>query len=138
MQWGDINYENTQYSAQAAYGQSKLANILFTRELANRLKGTGVNAYSLHPGVIATELGRHIEKQLGIFGKLLVVIYPFIKTPEAGAQTSIFCAVDESLDNETGLYYSDCAVKTPKPQALRDEDAKKLWDLSEKLTGLKN
>ena len=72
MQWGDINYEHTEYSSQAAYGQSKLANILFTRELANRLRGTGVNVYSLHPGVIATELGRHIEKQLGIFGNLLV------------------------------------------------------------------
>lgn len=137
MQWEDINYEHTEYSSQAAYGQSKLANILFTRELANRLRGTGVNVYSLHPGVIATELGRHIEKQLGIFGNLLVLIYPFIKTPEAGAQTSIFCAVDESVDSETGLYYSDCAVKTPEPQALSDEDAKRLWDLSEQLTGLK-
>ena len=67
-----------------------------------------------------------------------MLIYPFIKTPEAGAQTSIFCAVDESVDNETGLYYSYCAVKTPEPQALSDEDAKKLWDLSEQLTGLKN
>ena len=137
MQWEDINCEHTEYSSQAAYGQSKLANILFTRELANRLRGTGVNVYSLHPGVIATELGRHIEKQLGIFGNLLVLIYPFIKTPEAGAQTSIFCAVDESVDSETGLYYSDCAVKTPEPQALSDEDAKRLWDLSEQLTGLK-
>ena len=62
----------------------------------------------------------------------------FVKTPESGAQTSIFCAVDESLDSESGLYYSDCAAKTPEPQALSDEDARRLWDLSEELTGLKN
>ena len=94
--------------------------------------------YSLHPGVIATELGRHIQERIGIFDSLFVLIYPFIKTPESGAQTSIFCAVDESLDSESGLYYSDCAAKTPEPQALSDEDARRLWDLSEELTGLKN
>ena len=86
--------------------------------------------YSLHPGVIATELGRHIQERMGIFGSLFVLIYPFIKTPESGAQTSIFCAVDESLDSESGLYYSDCAKKEPRPQAKDDDVAKKLWDLS--------
>ena len=136
MYWDDINWESTPYSSVKAYGQSKLANILFTRELAKRLEGSGVNAYSLHPGVIATELGRHIEDSLGIFSFLFLAIKPFIKTPESGAQTSIFCAVDESVAEQSGLYYSDCAVETPRPQALRDEDAEKLWQLSEKLTGL--
>ena len=137
IQWDDISWERTEYSSNAAYGQSKLANILFTRELANRLRGTGVNVYSLHPGLIATELSRHVKNRLGIFKHLMLLLQPLLKTPEAGAQTSIFCAVDESVDSETGLYYSDCAVKTPEPQALSDEDAKRLWDLSEQLTGLK-
>ena len=99
MQWEDINYEHTEYSSQAAYGQSKLANILFTRELANRLRGTGVNVYSLHPGLIATELSRHVKNRLGIFKHLMLLLRPLLKTPEAGAQTSIFCAVDESVDS---------------------------------------
>ena len=134
--WDDINWEKTEYSSVKAYGQSKLANILFTRELANRLKGSGVTTYSLHPGVIATELSRHIKDKMGIFKFILFPIRPFLKTPESGAQTTIFCAVDESVADQTGLYYADCAIKTPKPQALSDEDAKKLWEVSEKLTGL--
>ena len=70
--WGDvyfddINWEKTEYNSSKAYGQSKLANILFSKELAKRLQGTGVTTYSLHPGVIATDLGRHIEDSLGKF-----------------------------------------------------------------------
>jgi len=64
MYWDDINWNNTEYHTLKAYGQSKLANILFTQELAKRLKGTGISAYSLHPGVIATELGRHMKEQM--------------------------------------------------------------------------
>ena len=65
---------------------------------------------------------------------------PFLKTPESGAQTSIFCAVDESAAGQSGLYYSDCRVVAPapaRPAALSDEECSKLWDISEKLTGLK-
>merc|ERR1711997_261161 len=65
--WDDVNWEKTPYESSKAYGQSKLANILFTRELAERLEGSGVTVYCLHPGVIATELGRHIREYLGIF-----------------------------------------------------------------------
>ena len=65
---------------------------------------------------------------------------PFLKTPESGAQTSIFCAVDEAAAGQSGLYYSDCRVVAPvpaRPAALTDEECSKLWDISEKLTGLK-
>ena len=138
MHWDDINWEKTPYDTMKAYQQSKLANILFSQELARRLEGTGINVYSLHPGVIATELGRHIKDSMGpVVAFLLVFLYPFIKTPESGAQTSIFCAVDESVSGETGLYYSDCQVKQPRPQALSQQDAEKLWQISEELTGLK-
>ena len=69
--WDDVNWEKTPYDSVKAYGQSKLANILFTRELAERLEGSGVTVYCLHPGVIATELGRHIRDYLGIFSVAL-------------------------------------------------------------------
>ena len=120
-----------------AYGQTKLANILYTRELAERLKGSGVTVYCLHPGVIATELGRHIKDYLGIFSLALLVFRPFMKSPESGAQTSIFCAVDESIREESGKYYADCRETAVCPVALSNlEDQSKLWALSEQLTGL--
>ena len=65
MDLDDINFERRPYGRQEAYQQSKLANILFTRELAKRLEGTGVATYALHPGVVDTELGRHIQDKFG-------------------------------------------------------------------------
>jgi len=135
--WDDINWEKNAYDPQKAYGQSKLANILFTQELAVRLEGSGVNVYSLHPGVIATELGRHIKEYLGIFSVALYVMRPFLKTPESGAQTTIYCAVDESLSGHTGKYYADCREAPTCPVALcNKEDPARLWALSQRLTGL--
>merc|ERR1711962_1964136 len=80
IQWDDINFEKTPYDAIKAYGQSKLANILFTKELARKGEGSGVNAYALHPGVINTELGRHLKDTFGPFVCLWKVAMPFIKT----------------------------------------------------------
>ena len=60
----------------------------------------------------------------------------FFKTPESGAQTTIFCAVDESVENESGLYYSDCTETRPSDRAMNEDDARRLWELSEQLTGL--
>jgi retinol dehydrogenase-12 len=137
MNFDDINFEKTPYNAITAYGQSKLANVLFTRELARKGEGSGVNAYSLHPGVINTDLGRHLKDTYGACaGAMLVCFAPLLKTPVAGAQTSLFCCLDESLAEKNGKYYSDCREKTPAPAARSDEDAKKLWELSEKLTNL--
>jgi len=136
IQWDDINFEKTPYDAIKAYGQSKLANILFTKELARKGEGSGVNAYALHPGVINTELGRHLKDTFGPFVCLWKVAMPFIKTPESGANTTIYCAVDESIADHNGRYYSDCREKQPAPQADNVEDAKKLWDISEQLVGL--
>ncbi|XP_008303251.1 retinol dehydrogenase 13-like [Stegastes partitus] len=136
IQFDDINLDKS-YSPEKSYRQSKLANVLFCRELAARLQGTGVTVYSLHPGVIRTELGRHFIPTLAMWKK--VIIMPFlllIKSPWEGAQTTIYCAVDESQANTSGLYYSDCALKKPAPQALDDAAAKKLWDLSTSMVGL--
>jgi len=136
MQWDDINWKETPYNAIQAYGQSKLANILFTKELARKGEGSGVNAYALHPGVINTELGRHLQDTFGPLVMLWKVAMPFIKTPESGANTTIYCAVEESIADHNGRYYSDCKEKQPAPQAENIEDAKKLWDLSEQLVNL--
>lgn len=132
----DIN-QDKDYQPWKSYGQSKLANVLFTRELAKRLQGTGVTTYSLHPGVIRTELGRHFWPKIPLWKRIVYTPLMFlIKSPTEGAQTTIYCAVEESLQNESGLYYSDCALKTAASQGLDDEAAKKLWDVSASMVGL--
>uniref|UniRef100_A0A8C1G0L6 Retinol dehydrogenase 12, like n=1 Tax=Cyprinus carpio TaxID=7962 RepID=A0A8C1G0L6_CYPCA len=105
-QWGTINLEDINseknYDKQKAYSQSKLANILFTHSLAKRLEGTGVTAYALHPGVVQTELWRHLNKPQQA---AMWLAKPFTKTSAQGAQTSIFCAVAPELETESGKYY---------------------------------
>ncbi|XP_013148572.1 PREDICTED: retinol dehydrogenase 12-like [Papilio polytes] len=139
----DVNYKKRPYSAMEAYSQSKLANVLFSRELAAKLKENnieGVNTYSLHPGVIKTELGRHMNETMFRGARTLfgVLVGPFMKSAELGAQTTIYCSVDEKCANETGLYYSDCVATPPHRNALNDEHAKKLWDMSIDLVGLQD
>ena len=137
MDLEDLHAENKKYNRMEAYEQSKLANIHFTRELSKRLKGTGVTTYALHPGVVRTELGRHIEQIIGPLKYLFIpLLFPFTKSPKEGAQTSIYCAVEESIASESGNYYSDCAIKTPQPQALDDKVAEKLWEVSSKSVDL--
>lgn len=142
--WGKINFDDLDsdkgYDPGAAYAQSKLANILFTRELSTRLNGTGVTANSLHPGVVRTELGRHVTKSLTLLKKIVYspVVWVIMKTPLQGAQTTIHCAVSEELENVTGRYFSDCAETEPAKQAMDDGVAKKLWEVSTELVGLEN
>ncbi|CAF0823755.1 unnamed protein product [Brachionus calyciflorus] len=140
INWDDINSDNS-YDLQEAYRQSKLANVLFTRELAKRLNGTGVLTFSLHPGVVRTELGRYFSDSFGwkfYLAKILLVPISlwFFKDATQGAQTTIHCAVDESISALSGAYFSDCKPKKLLENALNDEDAKKLWEISEKLTKL--
>lgn len=137
MHWDDLHLKQ-QYNAKEAYCQSKLANVLFTRELAKNLQGTNVTTYSLHPGVVQTELGRHIHQSVNGFIHWAFHFFGnfFFKTVTRGAQTTIYCAVDESLATQSGKYYSDCAEKQPHPLALRDDEARRLWDVSIQLVGL--
>jgi len=139
INWDDINFEKTKYSPVVAYCQSKLANVLFTRELARQLEGSGVTAYALHPGVIASDLARNLNDSYGVFGSCYdACSRPFIKTVESGAQTSLFCCLEEHLAAESGKYYADCREKQPAVQATSHEDAKRLWQISENLTKLKD
>ena len=134
-----FNFENINsekyYSKWDAYGQSKLANILFTRELAKRLEGTGVTANSLHPGAIKTELSRHLGTLESWFSAFLFL---FFKTPTEGAQTNIYLAVSEKVEGVSGLYFADCEVKEMSSYAQDDEVAKKLWEISAKSVGLES
>ncbi|KAM9337379.1 retinol dehydrogenase 12, like isoform 1-T1 [Symphorus nematophorus] len=129
--WGSINLEDINsekgYDKNKAYAQSKLANVLFSRSLAKRLEGTGVTTYSLHPGVVQTELWRHLNGPQQFFMKM---VSPFTKNSVQGAQTSIYCAVEPSLEKETGGYYSDCAPANCSANGKNDELAQKLWELS--------
>ncbi|XP_045510676.1 retinol dehydrogenase 12-like [Colias croceus] len=131
----DINLDQTWYGSVKAYGRSKSANILFARAIHLKLRERNindVNTYSLHPGVVRTELGRNFFRGL-IFGATWVfnnIISVFIKSPQCGAQTTIYCAIDEECANESGLYYSDCSKARRSSQCRNDSEALKLWDMT--------
>ena len=139
INFADINCEGKPFDTVDTYGQSKLANLLFAKELAIRIEDTGIKVYALHPGVIMTELSRHIEermpKLLTFFAMPLARF--FFKTPFHGAQTTLYCTLDDSIANESGIYYSDCAHGVINTEHGKDmKMAKKLWEVSEKMVGL--
>ncbi len=117
------------YRPFIVYGKSKLANILFTRELSRRLDGSGVTANALHPGFVASNFGRDDP-----LGKVMMLAgRPFAISPERGARTSIFLASDPSLAGITGEYWYKCAQKQASAKARDDATARRLWDVSENL-----
>ena len=103
------------------YEVSKLANVLYAKALAKRLEGTGVTTYSLHPGVIASDIWRRVPRPFRWLIKL------FMKSVEEGAKTSIYCVTDPGLSAETGLYYDECAPKKPSRVARDEAAADELW-----------
>lgn len=115
------------------YGRSKLANILFTRELARRLQGTGVTANALHPGVVATGIGSGNGRWVSV---LMTLARPFLRTPEQGAETAVHLCAAPELEGVTGRYYRDLREHAPAPAARSDPDAARLWDLSARLAGI--
>ncbi|XP_023947949.1 retinol dehydrogenase 11 [Bicyclus anynana] len=133
--FNDVNIENSFYLPAKAYSRSKAANILFSRALHLKLREhniQNVNTYSLHPGTVGTELGRDFDKTI-FFGTTWLfnnVIRWFIRSPRSGAQTTIYCAIDEACDNESGLYYDNCAVSRTYWQCRNDAAALKLWNLT--------
>ena len=108
------------------YGVSKLCNILFTREIARRWAGSGIIAYALHPGVIATDIWRSVPQPLRW------LLTRWMKTPEAGAATSIRCATDPALANVNGRYFINEREVNPNRAARDDGLAARLWDESER------
>ncbi|XP_072286509.1 dehydrogenase/reductase SDR family member 13-like [Pyxicephalus adspersus] len=138
--WGRIDFKNLNPSGETwleilrAYCDSKLANLLFTRELANQLQGTEVTCYAVHPGAVLTNLGRSLPYILKVI--LFPVVWLFFRTPTDGAQTSIYCAVEEGIEQYSGRYFTSCQVQRVQPHARDDAVAKKLWEVSEDLLGL--
>uniref|UniRef100_A0A0G4H233 Uncharacterized protein n=1 Tax=Chromera velia CCMP2878 TaxID=1169474 RepID=A0A0G4H233_9ALVE len=131
------------YDPWKAYGRSKLANILFTRELDRRLRAANSDIVTLacHPGLVRTELGRYFFNGDNL-GPLAIGLVPFLpigiyasRSPERGAQTQIFCSADDRVLSESGDYFANCKVN-PGSDASRDfESAAKLWKESVRLTG---
>lgn len=132
IKFDDINHEKS-YSSWGAYFDSKLANVLFTRELSKRLEGTHVTVNALHPGAVTTELQRHSVLSSALF---YPVRWYMFKTAEQGAQTTIHCAVSEEMEGVSGKYLRDCHIVEPSKSAQDDEAATKLWEVSLKLVAL--
>ncbi len=121
------------WSSWKAYSNSKLANVLFTRALARRLEGTEVTANCLHPGVIRTRLGRNSG---GLFGAGWRVAGLFFRSARRGAATIVHLAASEEGGRVSGGYFVEGRLATPSLQAQDDELGERLWQASERLTGL--
>ncbi|XP_029527874.1 dehydrogenase/reductase SDR family member 13-like [Oncorhynchus nerka] len=143
--WGNIDFDalitnkhlgTGRYSWQFfhAYCNSKLCNVLFNHELAKRLKGTNVTCYSVHPGVVKTELSRNCSLwQRFIIEPIARLLF---LDPESGAQTTLHCALQEGIEPLSGRYFFCCAPQDVVAKGKDDAVAKKLWEVSERLSGL--
>jgi NAD(P)-dependent dehydrogenase (short-subunit alcohol dehydrogenase family) len=134
-----LEFDNLQlakgYSIMQAYGRSKLANILFTRELARRLAGTGVTANCIHPGFVSTGLG---QRRGGLFGAAVRFFFRFAGPPEAGADTIVRVATSPDLADVTGQYFVPVGKPAEPSAAARDDAAaRRLWEESERIAGVK-
>ena len=128
----DPNLEHG-WDSWRSYANSKLANILFTRELARRLQGTGVTANCAHPGVVRTGFGREARPLLRLG---VTLARPFVLSPERGADTIVYLASSPEVADETGGYYVRRQRREPSAAARDDAAARELWQISEELTGL--
>src|SRR4051794_32886542 len=129
---GRMNFDDLQgergYSGQRAYNQSKLANVLFTYELARRLEGSGVTATVLHPGVVRT--GFAADDPSPVWKILLPLIRPLLKSPEKGAATSIYLASSAQVEGVPGTYFANCKPKTSSKPPYDQTPAARLWKVS--------
>jgi NAD(P)-dependent dehydrogenase (short-subunit alcohol dehydrogenase family) len=133
IHFDDINLTKG-FNVIKAYSQSKLANVLFTRELARRVKDRGITVNCCHPGAVATNIG--IDRDTG-FGKTVTgLLKPFFQTPEQGARTAIFLASDDSVTDITGEYFYKCRIAKSSRRSKDMELAKKLFEFSEELVGI--
>ncbi|XP_065560324.1 retinol dehydrogenase 13-like [Artemia franciscana] len=135
MKWSDLNSE-IHYDKREAYNQSKLANVMFTMELSKRLQGTGVTANALHPGLVDTNIIRYINESA--MGRYILALgaWPFIRTPQRGAQTVLYACLDPQFEKVSGKYLNDCEITSAAPQSLDEKNNLRLWLTSEKWTRL--
>jgi NAD(P)-dependent dehydrogenase (short-subunit alcohol dehydrogenase family) len=133
-----LNFEDLEnkkgYQGWRAYSQSKLANLLFTHELAHRLDSKGVTANALHPGFVASDFAKN---NLGIFKGVYSLVQKLVAIrPEAGAQTSIYLASSPQVQWVTGQYFDKKQAVESSPAAHDGEAARRLWEISARMTGL--
>lgn len=131
----DLNSEHS-YDKAFAYSRSKLANLLFTCELAQRLQGSGVTVNALTPGIVRTNLGRHVH--IPVLAKPLfnLLSWGLFKSPEEGAQTSVYLASSPDVEGVQGKCFADCQPQVLLDKATDQEVASKLWDISEVMVGI--
>jgi retinol dehydrogenase-14 len=122
------------YSGQRAYNQSKLANVMFTYELAKRLAGSGVTSTALHPGMTNTSFSA--EDPSRVFAPLVMVMRPFMKRPERAADTPVYLASSPEAEGITGQYFADRASKKSNKSSYDSEATARLWRVSADLVGL--
>ena len=132
LEFDDLQLEH-RYSGWRAYSNAKLANILFSNELARRLSGNGVTSNALHPGVVATGFGRNDN---GLFTWLVKLGRPFMVGEEKGARTSIHLASSPEVEGVTGKYFVNRKPRRPPREALDEGVARRLWEVSAKMTGV--
>ena len=125
INWDDVRQTTKGKAGVREYGISKLANVLFSAELGRKLSGTGVTTYSLHPGVVATDVWREVPALLRPLIKLMMI------SAEEGAATTLYCATSPAVGDETGLYYDQCRVKAPSTMGQDLALAAELWQRSE-------
>lgn len=134
MGFDDLQARNG-YKTFTVYGRSKLANILFTRSLAKRLEDRGVTVNSLHPGAVSTSIGK---QNPGIAAKIAhLLLKPFIRDPDKGAETSIYLCASDAVRDTTGAYFYNCKEIRPRPWAEDDAAAETLWTITEEATGFR-
>lgn len=121
------------YHGVRVYSRSKLCNILFTRELARRLDGSGVTANCLHPGFVASRFGDNNRGVIGIATAIAKRLFAI--SPERGAETSVYLASSPAVESKTGGYYVQCVLATPSAEAQDDEAARRLWEASARIAG---
>lgn len=146
IDFDDLQWQQKEYSKWGAYSQSKLANVMFSYELAKRVPaGLDLTVNALHPGVVATELGRYLfpsmptnEEEIPWWSKpLLSVAKSFLLTPEQGAQTSIFLASSPDITGVSGKYFDSSKPKTSSKESYDAEKQQKLWEVSSELVNLR-
>lgn len=134
---GTIDFDDLQaekrYDSLKAYNQSKLANILFTYELARRLAGSDLTTNCLHPGVVATNFG---AGNATLFGLLVKLVKPFLRHPNKGAETTVHLASSPAVAGVSGQYFVDCRPQRSSRESYDEAIAKRLWETSAALTNL--
>jgi NAD(P)-dependent dehydrogenase (short-subunit alcohol dehydrogenase family) len=133
MDFDDLQEERG-YGAMKSYSQSKLAQVLFTHELAKKLQGSGVTVNCVHPGAVRTRWG----DEAGTLAIGIKIARPFLLSPEKGAETPIYVATSPDIQGVSGKYYAKKTVRESSKESYSEDEAQRLWELSLKLCGLPN